>query len=202
MYKLWIFLLFCALFSGRATAREEIAAQIEALRTAKDSLFRHSPESPIPTDQRAAFAGLDYFSIDLRFRVTGELHIYGRRRQVQVAATDGTAIAMERFGRFVAQLEGKPFWLEVHRSLENGELLVMFKDATNGTTTYTGGRYTALSPLDNGLYILDFNTSYNPYCAYDLNYVCPLPPVRNRLTFKILAGERIRGANLAPNLAH
>jgi len=175
----------------------DLIAQIQAVHSAKDSLLRYGTDSPLPAAQRADFAGLDYFPVDLRFRLAGELHIYGRRQQIQVSATDGTSIAMERFGRFVAQLEGKPFWLEVHRSLENNELFIMFKDATNGQSTYSGGRYAALSRLDNLTYILDFNTAYNPYCAYDSAYVCPLPPAQNYLTFEILAGEQTYGANLA-----
>jgi uncharacterized protein (DUF1684 family) len=175
----------------------DLIAQIQAVRSAKDSLLRYGTDSPLPATQRADFAGLYYFPVDLRFRLAGELHIYGRRQQIQVSATDGTSMAMERFGRFVTQLEGKPFWLEVHRSLENNELSIMFKDATNGQSTYSGGRYAALSRLDNLTYILDFNTAYNPYCAYDSAYVCPLPPAQNYLTFEILAGEQTYGANLA-----
>ena len=200
MSKFWPLLLSCALLGRASIAREtteDIVSQIQDRRAAKDSLPRQSADSPIPRDQRAAFDGLDYFPIDLRFRVSGELHIYGRRQQIQVPTTDGSMTAMERFGRFVAQLEGKAFWVEVHRSLENSELLVMFKDATNGHSTYSGGRYGALTTLDNITYILDFNNVYNPYCAYDPSYVCPLPPNQNYLNFEIGAGERKYGANLA-----
>ncbi len=192
-----LYLLFpCDTFAAEQTTAD-VVARIQAVRAAKDSLLRYGDDSPLPASQRSDFTGLDYFPIDLRYHLTGELHVYGRRQRIQVATSDGTFTTMERFGRFVAQLEGKPFWLEVHRSLENNELLIMFKDATNGQSTYSGGRYAALSRLDNLTYILDFNKAYNPYCAYEPAYVCPLPPAQNHLTFKILAGERTHGANLA-----
>ncbi len=174
-----------------------IIARIEQFRAAKDSLLRHDPNSPIPAAMRADFKGLDYFPIDLKFYLIGDLHIYGRRRQIQVPSTDGAFLPMERFGRFVAQLEGKPFWLEVYRSLEDNSLTVLFTDKTNGQETYSGGRYAFLVDLGKGEYLLDFNKSYNPYCAYNPDYVCPLPPAQNRLPMAIRAGEKVFGADLA-----
>ena len=174
-----------------------IITGIEQSRTLKDSLLHHGPESPIPTAERAAFKGLKYFPIDLKYRITGELHAYGRPRQIQIPTTDGRSLPMERFGRFVASLEGKPFWLEVYRNLEEDLLEVFFKDTTNGEQTYGGGRYARLSRLKDGHYLLDFNSAYNPYCAYNPDFICPLPPLQNHLSIAIPAGERNYGADLA-----
>ena len=82
--------------------------------------------------------------------------------------------------------------------LENGELEVFFKDVTNGAQTYEGGRYVPVLELGNGRYLIDFNMSYNPYCAYNSTYICPLPPPQNRLPISIPAGEKAYG----PDLAH
>jgi len=174
-----------------------LIARIEAGRTAKDSLLRHAPDSPIPAHRRAEFDGLQYFPIDLEYRLIGELHVYGRQRQIRIPTTDGRFLEMERWGRFVARLGGKPFWLEVYRSPEERALLVFFKDATSGEETYGGGRYARLEKLSDGYYLLDFNQAYNPYCAYNPDYVCPLPPSQNHLSIAIRAGERNYGANLA-----
>lgn len=183
--------------AAAAESSTAIVALIQESRTAKDSLMRYGSESPIPEPLRAKFEGLRYFPIDLKYRLVGDLHLYGRRRQIQIPMTDSSSIPMERFGRFVTQLEGKPFWLEIYRSLEENSLLVFFKDATNGSQTYGGGRYARLRQLDNGRYLLDFNGAYNPYCAYDPNYICPLPPLQNHLSFAIRAGEMNYGADLA-----
>ena len=111
---------------------------------------------------------------------------------------DGTTTTpLYRYGRFVSALDGKDFWLEVYRSLETGETEVFFKDLTNGVTTYGGGRYARLIKESNGLYIIDFNNAYNPYCDYNPAYICPLPPASNHLSFAIKAGELKYGMNLA-----
>lgn len=174
-----------------------ITARIEQSRVLKDSLLRHGTDSPIPAAERTAFAGLNYYPVDLKYRIAGELHVYGRPRQIQIPTTDGQSVPMERFGRFVASMEGKPFWLEVYRSLEEDILEIFFKDATNGQQTYGGGRYARLSRLEDGHYLLDFNTSYNPYCAYNPDFICPLPPLQNHLSIAIPAGEQNYGADLA-----
>ena len=128
-------------------------------------------------------------SIDLRYRLRGELHIYGRQRIVEIPNTDGTTTELERFGRFVSAFGEKDFWLEVYRSPQTGETEIFFKDLTNGHTTYGGGRYARLTREDDGMYVIDFNNAYNPYCAYNPIYICPLPPRQNYLEFAIEAGE-------------
>jgi uncharacterized protein len=173
-------------------------ADIEASRTVKDSLFREGSDSPLRPEDIPAFAGLPYFPPDFTWRISGELHRYGRTRQVPLPDTGGTTIAVERFGRFLFQRDGKHFWLEVYRSLQGGSLTVYFTDETNGALTYGAGRYAAVSALDNGTYTIDFNGAYSPYCAYNEDYICPLPPTQNHLPFEVSAGETYTG----PNVAH
>ena len=173
---------------GPASADDSIRAQIEALRAAKDSLLK-SENSPLLPEQRVHFEQLVYYPIDLSYRLRGEFHIYGRQRIVEIPNTDGTTTELERFGRFVAAFGEKDFWLEVYRSPQTGEAEVFFKDLTNGHTTYGGGRYARLTREDDGMYVIDFNNAYNPYCAYNPIYICPLPPRQNYLEFAIEAGE-------------
>ena len=173
---------------GSASADDSIRAQIEVLRAAKDSLLK-SEDSPLLPEQRARFERLSYYPIDLRYRLRGELHIYGRQRIVEIPNTDGTITELERFGRFVSAFGENDFWLEVYRSPQTGETEIFFKDLTNGHTTYGGGRYARLTREDDGMYLIDFNNSYNPYCAYNPAYICPLPPRQNHLNFAVEAGE-------------
>ena len=178
---------------GSAAADDSIRAQIEALRAAKDSLLK-SEDSPLLPAQRARFEQLAYYPIDLRYRLRGELHLYGRQRIVEIPNTDSTITELERFGRFVSAFGEKDFWLEVYRSPQTGEAEVFFKDLTNGHTTYGGGRYARLTREDDGMYVIDFNNAYNPYCAYNPAYICPLPPRQNHLDFAVEAGELMRNA--------
>ena len=184
---------YLCLSLGSASADDSIRAQIEALRAAKDSLLK-SEDSPLLPEQRARFEQLAYYPIDLRYRLRGELHIYGRQRIVEILNTDGTTTELERFGRFVAAFGEKDFWLEVYRSPQTGETEIFFKDLTNGHTTYGGGRYARLAREDDGMYVIDFNNAYNPYCAYNPAYICPLPPQQNHLDFAVEAGERMPAA--------
>jgi hypothetical protein len=71
-------------------------------------------------------------------------------------------------------------------------LFVPFGDMTNGTETYAPGRYLDLERSATGLYEVDFNTAYHPYCYYNETYDCPYPPPENRLPLPVRAGERIR----------
>ena len=179
---------YLCLSLGSASADDSIRAQIEALRAAKDSLLK-SEDSPLLPEHRIRFEQLDYYPIDLSYRLRGELHIYGRQRIVEIPNTDGTTTELERLGRFVAAFGENDFWLEVYRSPQTGETEVFFKDLTNGHTTYGGGRYARLTREDDGMYVIDFNNAYNPYCAYNPIYICPLPPRQNYLEFAIEAGE-------------
>ena len=184
---------YLCLSLGSASADDSIRTQIEALRAAKDSLLK-SEDSPLLPAQRARFEQLAYYPIDLSYRLRGELHIYGRQRIVEIPNTDGTITELERFGRFVSAFGEKDFWLEIYRSPQTGETEIFFKDQTNGHTTYGGGRYARLMREDDGMYVIDFNNAYNPYCAYNPAYICPLPPPQNYLDFAVEAGELIPAA--------
>ncbi|MXW81703.1 MAG: DUF1684 domain-containing protein, partial [Gemmatimonadetes bacterium] len=135
---------YLSLSLGSASADDSIRVHIEALRAAKDSLLK-SEDSPLLPEQRAHFEQLAYYPIDLRYRLRGELHIYGRQRIVEIPNTDGTTTELERFGRFVSAFGENDFWLEVYRSPQTGETEIFFKDLTNGHTTYGGGRYARLT---------------------------------------------------------
>ena len=175
----------------------EFVAHIEKGRAAKDSFLVHGTDSPLTEEMKSSFAGLEYFPIDLSYQVLADFHIYGRPRHISVPTNRESIVQMERFGRIVGAHAGNPFSLEVFRSLEDGSHLVLFRDDTNGTESYSAGRYVPVSDVGEGSYIIDFNNSYSPYCAYNTDYVCPLPPPENTLSFPVRAGEKDTGANLA-----
>lgn len=177
-----------------AAAQPELPADLDErtrqIRVAKDSLLRHGSDSPLLAVDRPTFAGLAYYPLDPAQRLVGEFHRYGAPRQIQVPTNAEGTIAMERFGRFKAQWQGKDFWLEVYRNPNAGTVEVFFKDTTNGDQTYSGGRYVPLTALGEGYYLLDFNMAYNPYCAYNPEYICPIPPPENLLPFAVASGEK------------
>lgn len=168
-------------------------------RAARDDLFRHHPQSPLPERDRAQPA-VSYYPYDPAARVLAEVAAVAPVSR-RVTASDGGAYQFTRFAAARFALFGQPcalglYWLEGY----GGGLFVAFRDATNGAGTYGGGRYLldtvkgADLGVREGRLILDFNFAYNPSCAYDSRWSCPLAPPENRLTIAVRAGERAPGA--------
>jgi uncharacterized protein len=160
------------------------------IRAAKDSVLRHGADSPLLATDRDDFGGLAYYTLEPKHRLIGELYRFGQPRQIHLPTNADETISMERFGRLKWQWQGKDFWFEVYRNPSVETLEVFFKDTTNGDQTYSGGRYVPLTALGDGYYLLDFNMAYNPYCAYNPEYICPMPPPENLLPFAVASGEK------------
>lgn len=170
-------------------AEEEYAAQIKEQRDEKEIFFRTSPESPI--ENKATFGGLTYFAPDQSFRVLASLTPFdGEEKELKIAYTDGTEDTYERLYYADFTVKGIPQRLLLLKN--EGTISVLFRDETSGSQTYGGGRYIdiALEEVRGNTLIIDFNKSYNPYCAYSPGYACPLPPAENTMTVAIEAGEK------------
>ena len=169
------------------------AEEITAFRTEKDAAFRTGSESPIPEAQRATFPGLRYFDINPRFRLPAALS--QSELSSQIIEMDTTAGNRDRFrviGKLEFTLDGTKHSLTAfvaENATDARKLFVPFGDTTNRRETYGGGRYLDLFRSSTGLYDLDFNRAYHPFCVYDVRYECPLPPRENRLPIEIRAGE-------------
>lgn len=168
---------------------------VRRFRERRDGLFRHHPQSPLAAEQRAAFTALRYFDFDPAYRVLGTVEPADEAVFDIPAGDDGIA-RIVRFGRVRFRLQGSElvlslFWIAGY----GGGLFLPFRDTTNGGQTYGGGRY-LLDTIkhadlggDAGGLVLDFNLAYNPSCAYNDRWVCPLSPPENRLGVAIPAGE-------------
>ena len=163
--------------------------ELLASRAAKDAFLR-GDESPLPPSPRAAFAGLEYFDPDPRFRVDATFTPATGSDTVYVATSAATHEAYLRHGVFAFTLGRKSLRFVCYRAPESGALFVPFTDATSNHATYGGGRYLDPEMTSDGSERLDFNRAYNPYCAYAPGWVCPLPPAENHLEVEIRAGEK------------
>jgi len=107
--------------------------------------------------------------------------------------TDGSQRAYYVYGNAHFHLEGKELDVTVFKPVktETDYLFIPFYDETSADLTYGGGRYVEPTITDNGSLEIDFNLAYNPYCAYNHTYRCPVPPQENSLNVSILAGEKI-----------
>ena len=166
-----------------------------AYRRSRDELFKSHPQSALTAEQKQRFKGLTYYDYQpsLRFTVSPE------RTTPEVIEipleTDGLTRLL-RFARVRFTIQGKEqklslFWVMGY----GGGLFLPFRDGTNGKETYGGGRYLldTIKGVDLGLegvdLVLDFNYAFNPSCAYDARWQCPLAPPENSLTMPIRAGE-------------
>ncbi|WP_332871437.1 DUF1684 domain-containing protein [Spirosoma rhododendri] len=144
-------------------------------RAKKDQNFRTGSDSPITN--KAQFSGLTYFAPDPAYRVTARLEPFADKTQkLVVRMSDGSEEVYEKFAHAVFQLQGETSRLLIVKA--DGEYTVLFQDATSGKETYGGGRYLELDSkqMSDTQVVLDFNAAYNPYCAYNPGYACPLPP--------------------------
>jgi uncharacterized protein (DUF1684 family) len=173
-------------------------------RAQRDTLFRTHPQSPIPPADRPAFTGLRYFAPDPRYRFRSRLEptAEGDLVEIETGGEDGV-IRYRRAGSVSFTLDGAACRLTAFSLVGyGGGFFLPFRDATSGKETYGGGRYlfdtikntdglaldlTAGSPAIT----IDFNFAYNPSCAYDARWACPLAPRENWLPVPVRAGEKL-----------
>jgi uncharacterized protein len=156
-------------------------------------LLREHSQSPVPANGRSSFGGPFVYDYDPDWRILAEVKRTDEER-VELPSSDGGATIFRRFAQ--ARAEGVVldlYWLEGY----GGGLFVPFADATSGNETYGAGRYVldtvkgADLGADDGRLVLDFNFAYQPSCAYDSRWACPLAPPANRLGLRVEAGERL-----------
>lgn len=155
------------------------------LKSAKDSPFVNDPDS---------FKGLSYFDPDPKFRFTADLN-YLKKQPRQISTSDGKIRNFLTYAEAsfdMGNLRHKLLILEImDPGPERGKLFLAFTDETSSGETYGSGRYIDLKKVPGATNILlDFNTAYNPYCAYNSEFSCPLPPPENHLKIAVKAGEK------------
>ena len=151
-------------------------------------------ESPVPADKRSTFPPLPYYPIDEQYRVPAGLKMVESDQIIELSLSTGQTRQMRRIGTLAFTLKGEPLSLTAFADVGDTRLrrlFVPFGDLTSGTETYQGGRYLDLDRTASGIYDLDFNRAYHPFCVFDSRYECPIPPRENRLKVAIRAGEKM-----------
>ena len=174
--------------------------KIAAWHAEKDQFMR-SPESPVPAPQRASFPPLPYFPVDPEYRVPASLELAPADAAVEMPTSTGKRRQMRHLGTLKFTLKGQPLSLGAFAEANDTSgrrLFVPFGDLTNGVETYPGGRYLDLERTASGVYELDFNRAYHPFCLFNPEYDCPYPPPQSRLKVPIRAGERLLQTKRSP----
>ena len=162
---------------------------LKDFRNRKDDFFAREPQSPLTAQQKRNFKGLNYFPPNPALRVEVQVEEFQVKQQIEMQTTTGEIQVYQRFGRFQFSVDGQPAELTIYSS-EDGYFLP-FVDSLLGKETYPAGRYLEPELLGDGRFLVDFNLAYNPYCAYNDLWSCPLTPFENRLKVPIRAGEKL-----------
>lgn len=168
--------------------------EIKEQREEKDRFMRSSPESPF-ANSKEEYSGLKYYPPDVKYRVIASLHPIEQKESVVLTTNDGKEQRYIEYAHAEFRLDGVTNRLIILEIADmgpfRGKLFLAFGDETSASETYGAGRYLDVTKAPGSSTIkLDFNLAYNPYCAYNDTYSCPLPPRENILTIPIRAGEK------------
>lgn len=166
-------------------------SELSDFRAAKDRYFGSDPDSPLLPAQRDHFRGLAYYEETPALALVVEPKPFAEQEQIEMQTSTGDSATYVRWARARFSVDGEQATLTVYRDAHSGGYFLPFVDAGAGRDTYGAGRYLDVHPLEDGRLLVDFNYAYNPYCAYNERWSCPIPPAENRLSVAIRAGERV-----------
>lgn len=166
-------------------------------RLAQNLEFADSTETILEEADYLEFSSLDWYPVDTNFMVWARLELTPDTEPFDMPTTTDRKPRYRQYGILHFQLSDSTFALPVYRNLRlksipkyQDHLFFPFTDLSNGFGTYGGGRYLDVTIPEGDSILLDFNRCYNPYCAYNGRYSCPIPPSENQINFKISAGVR------------
>ena len=203
MKRLAFSILISSIICGLATAQDRTALdEFQSFWKLHEKSFRDPNATPLRPDDFAKFTGLKYFAFDERYRIEARFVKTGERKSFLMPTSTGGTRKYLKIGDLIFELDGREFslggyvyeWAPDHPKAKEPviDLFIPFRDLTNGTETYSAGRYVYVRlPKPDEPAILDFNRTYNPNCAYgNESFACTLPPKENFLNIEIRAGEK------------
>lgn len=177
---------------GGGSSAESYEQAVLQDRVQRDMEMREK-ESVLPPDRREAFRGLNFYDVDPTYRYTVPLRRFETPDTVMIPESTGGLRPQERVGKVAIPLPEGREELVVFRGEDDtprGRLWIPFADSTNQHATYKGGRYVDIRSTESDSVVIDFNRAYNPTCAYNPDFACPLPPPKNRIDVPVPAGEK------------
>lgn len=165
------------------------ASELKRFRAEKDRVFARDPHSPLTPEQRRSFKGLAYFDENPALVIHATIDRNIEHEDVPMATSSGEEQIYKRDGIVRFDVDGQRTQIALYSSEDSDELFIPFRDATSGHESYPAGRYLEVHAHGDDV-VIDFNYAYNPNCAYDAAWSCPLPPAENWLKVPIRAGEK------------
>lgn len=191
------FIIAAALVLHTASAQECSKENSLKYQQQLNKEYANPEESPLTKKDIKKFKSLDFYPIDMAYCVEAKFVRTPDEKPFAMPTTTDRKPMYVKFGEVVFNLNGKEHKLDVFQSLDliklekyKNDLFLPFTDLTSGNGSYGGGRYVDLKQPAANTILIDFNTAYNPYCAYNHVYSCPIPPAQNDLKTEIKAGVK------------
>lgn len=165
-------------------------SELTEFRKSKDHFIGHDLHSPLTEEQKQSFRGLKYYDENSALNLVIAPEKFDNQDVIEMQTSTGDVAPFVRWGKISFEVENQPAQLTVYKDTDSGEFFLPFTDATSGSETYGAGRYLEVEALPDGQLLVEFNYAYNPYCAYNESWSCPLTPLENRIQVPIRAGEK------------
>ncbi|NIF07181.1 DUF1684 domain-containing protein [Chryseobacterium sp. Tr-659] len=193
-YILFFLMLPLWMFSQKKISKEEL--EVQKFQQELDAEYLNPKETPLRGDNFKNFKKHPFFPFDKKYRVTAKFERSKDTQPFELPTSSGKTKSYQEYGKATFTLDGKPYTVSLYQSLAlikqpkyKDYLFLPFRDATNEKETYGGGKYMDLKIPKGNTILLDFNQSYQPYCAYNAyDYNCPIVPEENKLPVEIRAG--------------
>ncbi len=191
---IFLFLIIC--FFNCKQNKEPILGETE-FQKQMNADYKDATKSPLKEKDRKEFKGLDFYKFDSTYVVTAKLTRTPDEKPFKMKTTTDRLPNYVKYGVVEFELEGKSHKLDIFQNLDilddegyEDYLFLPFLDNTNGEGSYSGGRYVEGSIPEGDTIVIDFNTAYNPYCAYNDKYSCPIVPRSNYVDAFVKAGVK------------
>jgi uncharacterized protein (DUF1684 family) len=200
MQKLSLLLILSISLTSCSQKKEtfdDYIASIKGFQYELNVEFSDVKTSPLTKKDLKKFKSLDFFPIDSTYKVTAQFELNENPTFFEMPTTTDRKPVYKTYGTATFLLEGKKLKLHIYQNQDlikkpeyKNHLFIPFTDLTNSNGSYGGGRYIDLEIPEGNTMVVDFNKAYNPYCAYNGKYSCPIPPRENDLDVKIKVGVK------------
>lgn len=188
-----VLLTFSISFGQKSFVKDSVIAFQKQI----NSEYKDEKESPLLEKDLKKFKALDFYPINETFFVVAKFVRTPDEKPFEMPTTTTRKPIYVKYGEAHFSIDGKNFKLNIYQSQDlkkiekyKNSLFLPFTDLTSGVESYGGGRYVDLQIPEDDSISIDFNTAYNPYCAYNHKYSCPIPPQENDLAIEIRAGVK------------
>ena len=199
MRKLIVLVLITIVFCNCSKPKKSYKEEIQFHQYELNTFYADKKESPLTKEDLKNFKSLDFFKIKEEFKIEADFELTPDTPIFEMKTSTERLPLFRKYGIASFKLNNKEYKLNLYQSQDfitsaedENYLFLPFNDLTNNVTSYAGGRYIDLEipPTNSKTIIIDFNKAYNPYCAYNHKYSCPIPPADNFLDIEINAGVK------------